>query len=250
MKSKEEMIRIGSATARNGFKNEDDIIIKFNNWKSDEDTQIWLNLMGYKLDDIEKVIAIKLHGYKTDVQVQVTIILKQAIDAQNISIKLVSNPTGFNQVDKRWVKDYAVMWEMPENIVNILKQFTGEISSSVRGRDNRRIFLNELCVDDQKLIVDFFMDKKTLIVADILKGRGQFSANWMLVALKSSTDTRWVLKSMNQAIYTFSKGDVAITNLGSLKIGRVTMQRKGGDGGRHTANMLQFKINPIELFNE
>lgn len=27
------------------------------------------------------------------------------------------------------------------------------------------------------------------------------------------------------------------------------MQRKGGDGGRNTANMLQFKLNPAELFD-
>jgi hypothetical protein len=27
------------------------------------------------------------------------------------------------------------------------------------------------------------------------------------------------------------------------------MQRKGGDGGRETAKMLQFKINPAELFD-
>jgi len=27
----------------------------------------------------------------------------------------------------------------------------------------------------------------------------------------------------------------------------VTMQRKGGDGGRDTAKMLQFKINPCEI---
>ncbi|MBX7261288.1 MAG: hypothetical protein K1X26_06545 [Chitinophagales bacterium] len=26
------------------------------------------------------------------------------------------------------------------------------------------------------------------------------------------------------------------------------MQRKGGDNGRETAKMLQFKINPAELF--
>ena len=26
------------------------------------------------------------------------------------------------------------------------------------------------------------------------------------------------------------------------------MQRKGGDGGRKTSKMLQFKINPAELF--
>jgi hypothetical protein len=27
------------------------------------------------------------------------------------------------------------------------------------------------------------------------------------------------------------------------------MQRKGGDNGRDTARMLQFKINPVLLFN-
>ena len=27
------------------------------------------------------------------------------------------------------------------------------------------------------------------------------------------------------------------------------MQRKGGDGGRETANMLQFKIDPTRLFD-
>lgn len=27
------------------------------------------------------------------------------------------------------------------------------------------------------------------------------------------------------------------------------MQRKGGDNGRETANMLQFKINPTKLFD-
>ncbi|MFC1932067.1 hypothetical protein ACFLXU_00335 [Chloroflexota bacterium] len=27
------------------------------------------------------------------------------------------------------------------------------------------------------------------------------------------------------------------------------MQRKGGDGGRETSKMLQFKINPVELFH-
>ena len=29
----------------------------------------------------------------------------------------------------------------------------------------------------------------------------------------------------------------------------ITMQRKGGDNGRETAKMLQFKINPVQLFD-
>ncbi|MCR2123219.1 type II restriction endonuclease, partial [Campylobacter upsaliensis] len=36
---------------------------------------------------------------------------------------------------------------------------------------------------------------------------------------------------------------------GSLKIGKVTMQRKGGDGGRESAKMLQFKIDPCKLLH-
>ena len=43
--------------------------------------------------------------------------------------------------------------------------------------------------------------------------------------------------------------DIIITNRGNFKIGNITMQRKGGDGGRDTANMLQFKINPAALFD-
>ena len=48
----------------------------------------------------------------------------------------------------------------------------------------------------------------------------------------------------------FAEGAVKITPRGSLKIGRITMQRKGGDAGRETAKMLQFKINPAKLFDD
>lgn len=37
---------------------------------------------------------------------------------------------------------------------------------------------------------------------------------------------------------------------GSICIGKVTIQRKGGDNGRETANMLQFKLDPTELFED
>jgi len=59
-----------------------------------------------------------------------------------------------------------------------------------------------------------------------------------------------VRKSINEAMNVFGNGDVAISPRGSLNIGKIGMQRKGGDGGRDTAKMLQFKINPVELFND
>ena len=142
---------LGSNTAKNGFRNEDAIVEKFNNWESDEDAQKWLEMMGYLLKEVEKVEAIKLHGHKTDVQVQITIYLKKAIAAENLSIKLVSNPQGFNQVDKRWVDKYVEMWNIPQDIAEELRQFTGEIAPNISGvRDNRRMFIDEMSSEMQK----------------------------------------------------------------------------------------------------
>src|SRR6476661_5675917 len=60
---------LGSQTARNGFKNEDEIRDKFNAWKSDADAQAWLQTMGYKVTDVLDVRASKPHGEKADVEV-------------------------------------------------------------------------------------------------------------------------------------------------------------------------------------
>lgn len=195
--------------------------------------------MEYELEEIEYVKALKLNGYKTDVQVQVTIKLKEAIDAQNLQVKLVSNPKGFNQIDKRWINKYIEMWNIPEEIVSILKRYTGEIAPSIDNpKDSRRMFANEFTSKEQENILNWLNEKKSLIVSDILKGRGQFSAEWMLVAQKVKENLRWILKPMNFCLNHFGNGNIEITKQGNFKIGRITMQRKGGDNGRDTAKML------------
>jgi hypothetical protein len=110
------------------------------------------------------------------------------------------------------------------------------------------MFIDEMSQSDQDKLIKFFSDNKILIISDILKGRGEFSADWTLVILKLDGESRWVLKSINHVMNVFGAGDIRLTREGSLKIGKIGMQRKGGDNGRPTANMLQFKINPVELF--
>ena len=51
----------------------------------------------------------------------------------------------------------------------------------------------------------------------------------------------------HEVISYYGTGDVKITKRGNLKIGRITMQRKGGDGGSPSANMLQFKLNYLDF---
>jgi R.HinP1I restriction endonuclease len=240
----------GSQIAKDGFRNEDEVVEKFNNWQTDSESQQWLETMGYDLKEIEFVEAFKLAGYKTDVQVQVRIKLKNLIDVENLQVKLVSNPKGFNQIDKRWIDKYVEMWSIPLEIVEILKRYTGENKPTIPSpKDKRRMFANEFTEEEQRAVLNWLENNKTLIISDILKGRGKFAAEWILVILKANKDSLWTLKPMNIAVNYFSQGDVIITKRGNFTIGKITMQRKGGDGGRITANMLQFKINPAELFD-
>src|SRR3989344_1926707 len=245
---------LGSETAKGGFRNEEKVIKRFNNWKKDKVAQEWLKIMGYFLEEIEYVKAIKISGgYKTDVQVQVTIKLKDAIDCENLSVKLVSNSQGFNQIDKREIDKYVKMWNISKEIEEILKLFTGKIQprKKVKLKDSRRMLLTEISESERDKIINFFSKNKILIISDILKGRGKFSADWMLVILKKNEESyEWVLKDINTVMNIFGQGDVRVTNEGSLKIGQIGMQRKGGEAGRESAKMLQFKINPCLLFNK
>ena len=101
----------GSKIAKDGFSNEKDVAYKFINWENDYEAKIWLKTMGYNIEEIENVHAEILHGFKTDVQVQITIKLKDTIETQNLQVKLVSNKKGFNQIDKRWIRNYKEMWK-------------------------------------------------------------------------------------------------------------------------------------------
>jgi hypothetical protein len=259
---------LGSRTAKGGFKNENDIRDKFNNWREDGDARDWLAAMNYELADIESVRAAKPHGEKADVTVRIrlvkrseqgkTVLPQSRKDAEKkaeetienvegISIKLVSSPNGFNQIDKRWLKNYARKWNLPADVVAALRLYLGEVPPNKPSRDKRRMFLNELEPAQQKAVIEFFTVNKEMIVSDLIEGDGSDAASWMMVAFKATEKPRWVIRSSADAVRFFSEGPVEMTRAGNLKIGRITMQRKGGDGGRETAKMLQFKINPALL---
>jgi len=255
MKSNKELVKRGSVTAKNGFKNEQFVVDEFNNWKDSELSKQWLNAMEYKFEEIESVTAIKVKGsYKADVQVEinVSIKLKNLTDIQNLQVKLVSNPKGFNQIDKRWLKSYKELWDIPNQTYELLEYFTGQKKPKIDNpRDSRRMFADEFTVGEQKILLNFLSENKMLIINDILKGRGRLAAEWMLVILKlkESNTLEWALEPINKVLNHFGNGEVVITPRGSFKVGNITIQRKGGDNGRESANMLQFKINPAELID-
>ncbi|MEJ7592301.1 MAG: hypothetical protein WKF77_12190 [Planctomycetaceae bacterium] len=239
-------VELGSKTAKGGFRNEDEIRDKFEHWKTDSDARAWLEAMKYQFADIESVSSSKPHGAKADVEVRVKRTSGERVE--RISIKLVSNPNGFNQIDKRWLATYAKMWRMPRDVQESLQLFVGETPPRESGRNDERMFLDELDQNEQQAVVDFFRAHRDEILSDLFAGDGEHAADWMLVAFKATDEPKWCIRSTADAVSFFGDGDVIITPAGSLKIGRITLQRKGGDNGRPTAKMLQFKINPVELF--
>jgi len=278
--------KLGSKTAKGGFANEKDICKKFNNWITDNEAKEWLQIMGYNSDKIDSVKAMQIptrikkedlekfsiteRDYsefvkfkKADAQIKIIIKIGSILKIENLSLKKVTIKknklnSGFNQVDKRWVDAYQQIWHFDNEMATGLKLFTGEINppkeitSKTKLRDKRRVYLDELPGQLRDKIVDFLKNNKILIVSDILKGRGGLSADWMLVTRYDELQniTIWTLKDINTAMNFFGYGDVTVSKNGSLHIGKISMQRKGGDNGRDTAKMLQFKINPVELFKD
>lgn len=248
------MAMTGSEIAKSGFKNEEDVTRKFNNWRHDTIAQNWLRTMMYNLNEIEEVKAEKIgqRGYKSDINIAIRVLIKKRHleTFENIQIKLVSSQSsGFNQVEKRRVSHYAEQWHMPSVIKNLLMLYDGELPPRPGSRNNKRMFVDEFTEEEQNILHSFLQKNIIMIISDIIRGRGRFAAEWSLIIQKYNDTYKWKLMSVNEAISIYS-GDckVIFTPKGNIKLGNVTLQRKGGDNGADTANMLQFKVNPLILF--
>jgi len=273
--------QLGSMTAKGGFLNEADICNKFQNYYHDNEAQIWLSIMGYAYEKINSISAIQIpvrinktkaltfgiddNKYeetikykKADIQIKIEITIDDIVYIENISLKKANKNAGFNQVDKRPVSTYQKIWGFDDSIAYWLKCFTGEILPSeidtkdipsFRDIKEKRVFLDEIPKEALTQIIHFFTEHKYLILSDMIKGRGGLSAEWLLVTQKDTNNEDtidWVLKDINTSINFYAQGDIRLSPRGSLKIGRITMQRKGGTPDPIS---LQFKMNPLELFN-
>jgi hypothetical protein len=135
---------------------------------------------------------------------------------------------------------------MPPEVINILKRFTGELPQATKFlRDSRRMFIDEFTQEEQEILFTWLKQNRRMIVKDILCGLGDFTPEWILVTQKTGNATRWILKSMREIINHYD-GEISISQKGSIKIGSILIQRKGGTPD---PTSLQFKINPAEIFD-
>jgi hypothetical protein len=269
----------GSQAAKGGFANEEKICEKFMDWKRDNEAKKWLMIMGYEIDKIDTLEALQIpvritrdhlavYGLdeseyenlkfkKADIQVQIRLFISfnGTLRVENLSLKKANEGADYNQVDKRSVDSYQEMWKFNNQIAEVLKIFSGEnpplsycqyLKPNIILRDKRRAFFDEIKIEYVEEVVAFFEKNRMLVVADVLKGRGGLSADWILVTKYDPRNdtTLWILKDINVAMNFFGGGDIHLSPNGSLSIGRITMQRKGGTPD---PTKLQFKIKPSQL---
>ena len=269
---------VGSLAARGGFRNEQNVVVKFNNWQNDAIVQHWLNLMGINLEEILYVRAVQVplkitlanfeeaRSYSEDLAIintfkkaDILVSIKMqdnVIKKETLSLKKANVKANYNQIDKRSVDSYQAMWGFDDEIAFWLKLFSGQIVPEnflhytvdlASLRNNRRIFMDEMPLEVQTKILTFFETHRRKIVEDVFKGRHDLSAKWILVTKVENENTTWDLKNINTVLDYFGcHGEVTKTPKRSISIGEVTLQRKGGTPD---PTKLQFKFNPCTLFD-
>lgn len=97
-------------------------------------------------------------------------------------------------------------------------------------KDQRRYFLTELTLDEQKKILNFFGKNKSRIIHDVLRGNTEPKADYMLVVKKNGNGIKHLAITKIENTINHYGGLTKITKRGNLKLGKITVQRKGGNG--------------------
>jgi hypothetical protein len=174
---------------------------------------------------------------------------------EGLSLKSYKKNVSFCQANRGKLATFAYDLNIPDDVVETLKLFT------VKGPNGKRVMLNEAPQQKQQSLLKFFVINQKNIIEHVLKGKlaSPIKANWMLFHetipndwIKNVGNKKfWRLYSMEVLIKLCCSLQPCFSKQGNLILGiGLTMQRKGGDNGRDTANDLQFKINPVEIISE
>lgn len=232
-----DKVKWGSDLAKKGFLFESKLVDLINDFENNEDGKNILMGMGYNISEIFSCKAKRKSGLKTDVYLE--IINKYGeIKNEGIQAKKVSNKKGFNQIDKRWVDKYVEIIALTEKSRRTLKYFTGELLPYIKN-GKKRMFMYEFSEEERNGLLNELNSKKREFLNLIFKGEEEkYAPKWMVISHMNEIK----MVKIDDLIDEYVKQNFELTKKGSIKLGSITIQRKGGDNGRKTAQMLQVKI--------
>jgi len=235
---------MSKAGAISGLKVEQRIIDKFN--KMDADARAWATLLTN-----DKTVQV-IQAYKPATQIKTDIFLESLTSLgklnKTISVKSVKSKVGSNQLTRFWTSLLVDKFGLENDLANILKRFTGEASWNGNRENLKREKLSAHPEHKVERLKEFFYENKYDLIKWMFTGDENID-HFMVVTNVGTALPSYFIYPMQEVISYYSAGDAVITSRGwgGIKIGRVSIQRKGGDKGKFSACQLQSKIRVGEL---
>jgi len=270
---KETPAEVGSRTASGGFRNERYFRDLLNNSLDSEEARDLLNQLNINYHKIKILEVKKLGGiYKPDNQIFIKFNdgTSQTI---NISNKK-QDDFGFNQLDRRTVDKYSEIFSLSSLTKNTLKKYcgvrgfspldllnSGELpkeqylrlidipekkTHTEEASKGGRFYLNELSNEEKESVISEFESKKEQIMLFVLNGDDvNYPVDYVVVTKISKKKQKYdhLVFTLEEIFRKACERDFYLSNVtrkygSNLRIGAITVQKKGGTGG---STNLQFK---------
>lgn len=199
--------------------------IKKNNKEAISQIQIMFNISK---ENIKNIKADIIHNGKTD------ILLTVNNKTKNLQVKSTNDvKRSYNHLDRSSIENYTIFME-DERIKKIIINFL-----------NNRIKFNKISEKDREYLKKFLnnfynKDKKVNLINRIFLGEKDNHKPDYLIIVEKNNNHKITCIPIDFVIKKIIKCEFDFTKYGNLKIGNVTIKRKGGQGG---ANNLQFMLN-------
>ena len=272
-KKKETRADIGSRTAKEGYDNEEHIMEKINNWKSDQESRDWINFIcEIKKIDINDIINIKCSDIPGTKKSDLRILIETKEEKFTFGIQAKKqNKQGYNHLGRRKVEEYVEKFNFSTNTALGLKKYCGVTGYSpsdlfksgklketeylnckdipekkTHSEGTGRFYFSELEKIEQDSIKKDFREKADEIFRYILVGSGEYKVDFMIIT-KKTDDLEYHIETIEQTIERAKESTeeefINVSRFDNFKMGKhITVQKKGGTGG---ADYLQFKWTNI-----
>lgn len=182
---------------------------------------------------------------KSDVKVKVQTPSGQIYE---IGCSLKAAEANFNQLDRRWLSEWAEVLNMPQEIKDMIQS-----SLDRKVKNSRDVFI---LPEQEHAILSYLESKKDGIFKELFTKEDE---NLKVFVAYDEKNSEWYAAKIDDIINTLKAEPFGRTNRGIVTIGNsLSLQRKGGDGNitrvpkdspLHPSNHLQFKIKPLTIIN-
>ncbi len=158
--------------------------------------------------------------------------------------------TAFNQIKRCSIASFKEEFDAPSDVVDILNKYT---------EGKKKLLPGNYSPKELNRLLEFLHENQRPLLASAFTGQDKKpKANWLLLhqwkfpnwRRNIARKDRSFLISMQKILALFNEIEVTYTKRGTITFGAgVTLQRKGGDKGKDSANDLQFKLRIKQLLD-